>query len=204
MSTIQGVSVLNKDDLNIVRKRSKKTQILLYDTQRRFDEFIMKLKYRQNGKYDDIPHFIVLKNGDIFQIFDTKFSSNIFDNPDIDKKIIKIALENLGWLTKNTITGVLNNWINDKYRADPFVKKWRDYFFWDRYSKDQMESLANLCRELCEKNKIPLQSVPSHGYIESVSKFKGIVCKSNFLNIYTDINPSFDFNIFYDDTETKK
>jgi len=25
------------------------------------------------------------------------------------------------------------------------------------------------------------------------------VCKSNFLNIYTDINPSFDFNIFYKD-----
>ena len=197
MLTIQGVSVLNKDDLNIVRKRSKKTQIFLYDTQRRFDEYIMKLKYRQNGKYDDIPHFIVLKNGDVYQVFDTKFSSNTFNDPELDKKFIKIAMENLGWLTKNTITGVLNNWINDKYRAEPFVKKWRDHYFWEPYSKDQITSLVTLCKELCEKNKIPYQSVPSHGYIESVVKFKGIVCKSNFLNIYTDINPSFDFNVFF-------
>jgi len=164
----------------------------------------MKLKYRQNGKYDDIPHFIVLKNGDIYQIFDTKFSSTTFNNPDIDKKMIKIALENLGWLTKNTITGVLNNWINDKFRANPFVKKWRGYYFWDSYTEEQMKSLVSLCKELCEKNKIPYMAVPSHGYIESVVKFKGIVCKSNFLNIYTDINPSFDFNIFYDDKYAKK
>jgi len=204
MLTIQGANILNKNDLNIVKNRSKKTQIFLYDTQRRFDEFIMKLKYRQNGKYDDIPHFIVLKNGDIYQIFDTKFSSNTFNEPDIDKKMIKIALENLGWLNKNTITGVLNNWINDKFRSNPYVKKWRGYYFWDPYTEDQMKSLVSLCRELCEKNKIPYQSVPSHGYIESVAKFKGIVCKSNFLNIYTDINPSFDFNIFYDDRYTKK
>ncbi len=204
MLIIQGVSDLNEKDLNIVRRRSKKTQIFLYDTQRRFDEFIMKLKYRQNGNFDDIPHFIVLKNGDIHQLFDAKFSSATFNDPNFDKKLIKVAMENLGWLNKNTITGVLNNWINDRFRSEPFVKKWRGYYFWDPYTEVQKTSLVNLCKELCEKNKIPYQSVPSHGYIESVGNFKGIVCKSNFLNIYTDINPSFDFNIFYDDANTKK
>jgi N-acetyl-anhydromuramyl-L-alanine amidase AmpD len=204
MLTIQVVNTLDKSELNIIRRRSKKTQILLYDTQRRFDEFIMKLKYRQNGKYDDIPHFVVLKNGDIYQIFDTKFSSKTFNDDEIDKRQIKIALENLGWLNKNTITGVLNNWINDKYRSTPFIKKWRGYYFWDVYPQSQMDSLVNLCIELCEMNNIPYQSVKSHGYIENISKFKGIVCKSNFLNIYTDITPAFDFNIFYDDRYTEK
>jgi hypothetical protein len=56
---ISKIEVLNDIDLHIVRKRSKKTQIFLYDTQRPVDKFIMKLKYRNNGKYDDIPHYIV-------------------------------------------------------------------------------------------------------------------------------------------------
>jgi hypothetical protein len=54
------------------------------------------------------------------------------------------------------------------------------------------------------KHDIPYQTVPSQGFIENLSKFKGIVCKSNFLNIYTDINPSFDFRIFYNDAKDKK
>ena len=44
MSEIQDVEILDKSKLNIVRKRSKKTQILLYDTKRRVDNFILKLK----------------------------------------------------------------------------------------------------------------------------------------------------------------
>ena len=35
----------------------------------------------------------------IYQIFDTNYSSNTFNNPDLDKKQIKIAVENLGWLS---------------------------------------------------------------------------------------------------------
>ena len=204
MLTIQSVNILNQDDLNIVRKRSKKTQILLYDTQRRFDDYVMKLKYRQNGKFDDIPHFIITKNGDIYQIFDIKFSSNTFNDKEADKKFVKIALENLGWLTKNTITGVLNNWINDKYRLTPFVKKWRGHYYWDEYTNEQKKSLVELSKYICEKTKIPYQIVPSQGYIENILKFRGVVCKSNFLSIYTDINPSFDFNIFNNGRNTEK
>ena len=201
MLKIQDVNILDEKDLNIVRRRTKKKQILLYDTQRRFGDFVMKLKYRQNGKYEDIPHFIIDKNGNIYQIFDTKFSSNTFNDRNIDKKQIKIALENLGWLNKNTITGVLNNWINDKYRSKPYVKKWRGYYYWDVYTDDQKTALVSLCQDLAEKNKIPYQVVPSSGYFADILNFEGIVCKSNFLNIYTDINPSFDFNIFYNEQE---
>jgi len=191
--------LLNDIKLNVKRRKSKKTQIFLYDTGRRVDDYLAKLRYRNNEKYEDIPHFIITKTGKVIKVFDTNHSSKTFGNPTIDRGMIKIALENLGWLNKNTITGVLHNWIGDPYRMDPFVKKWRDYYFWDQYPEEQLRSLVHLCQGVCEDHNIPYQTVPGQGYISKVRKFTGIVCKSNFLNIYTDINPSFNFNIFYKD-----
>lgn len=189
------------DNLNIVKRKSKKTQILLYDTQRRVDDFINKIRYRKNGGYEDVPHFIVSKLGIVYKLFDPNHSSKTFYNPQVDKKQIKIAIENLGWLNKNTITGVLNNWIGDPYRSEPHIRNWRNYYFWDKYNDSQMESLSELCEDLCEKHGIFKQIVPSQGYLENVSNFKGIVCKSNFSNIYTDINPSFNFRIFFNNAK---
>jgi hypothetical protein len=192
---VQDVEIL--DNLNITRKKSKKTQIFLYDTQRRMDDFLSKIKYRLNGKYDDVPHYVVSKLGIVYQLFDTNYSSITFDDPQIDKKQIKIAVENLGWLNKNTITGVLNNWIGDPYRGDPHIRNWRNYYFWDVYPETQLKSLSELCNELCDKHNINKQVVPSNGYLENASNFRGIVCKSNFSSIYTDINPSFNFGVFF-------
>lgn len=205
MLEIQSVESLNDVQLNIVKRKTKKTQIFLYDTQRRVDDFIMKLKYRNNNKYEYIPHYIVTKQGKILKIFDTNYSSKTFDSK-IDNKQIKIALENLGWLNKNTITGVLYNWIGDPYRSEPYIKKWRDYYFWDPYSESQLNALVELCKDICKEHNVPYQTVPSQGYLSNAIKFTGIICKSNFLNIYTDINPSFNFNIFYknDDNQAKE
>lgn len=189
--------VLSDVKLNIYRRKTKKTQIFLYDTGRRLDDYMMKLRYRNNEQYDDIPHYIIKKTGEIIKIFDTNHSSKTFDKPEVDKRMVKIALENLGWLNKNTITGVLHNWIGDPYRSEPYIKKWRNRYFWDPYTEDQFRSLVELTKEICEKHNIPYQTVPGQGYLSNVRKFAGIVCKSNFLNIYTDINPSFNFNRFY-------
>lgn len=192
---------LDKDNLNIHNKKTKKSQILLYDTQRRCDDFINKIKYRKNGKYEDVPHFVVTKLGIVYQLFDTDHSSTTFKEPKVDRKLIKIALENLGWLNKNTITGFLFNWIGDPYRTEPYVRQWRDHYFWDIYTQQQLESLSDLCYSLCEKYDIPKQVVPSQALMENVHNFRGIVCKSNFSNIYTDINPSFNFRIFFNDAK---
>jgi hypothetical protein len=194
MLVIHNVDVLDKDKLNIVKRKSKKTQIFLYDTQRRSDDFINKIRYRRNGKYDDIPHYLITKLGIVYEIFDSNYSSNTFNNPKTDRRMVKIAIENLGWLNKNTITGFLNNWIGDPYRSEPHIRNWRNHFFWDKYNEDQIKSLSELCEHICEKHNIFKQVVPSQGYLENVTNFKGIVCKSNFSNIYTDINPSFNFN----------
>lgn len=190
------IDILNQKDLNIIRKRSKKSQILLYDTQRRTKDFIMKLKYRRNGSYDDIPHFIITKLGEVYEVFNTNYSSRTFDDEKIDKKQIKIAIENLGWLQRNSITGVFFNWINDAFRGEPFIKNWRDYYHWDVYTEQQNEVIVELCEFLCIKHDIPYNSVRSHAYTTNINKFKGIVSKSNFQTIYVDTNPSFDFKIF--------
>ena len=191
--------VLSDVKLNITRRKAKKTQIFLYDTGRRLDDYMMKIKHRNNGQYDDIPHLIITKTGKVIFLFDTNHSSKTFGDPNIDRRMIKIAMENLGWLNKNTITGVLHNWIGDPYRSEPYIKKWRDHYFWDPYSEEQLKSLVQITTIICSNHNIPYQTVPGQGYLSNVRKFTGIVCKSNFLNIYTDINQSFNFNIFYKD-----
>lgn len=199
MLTIQDVEVFDKKNLNYKKTKVKKSQILLCDTHRRITDYIHMIKYRRNGKYDDIPHYIVSKMGDVYQIMDTNYYSATFSDPKIDRKIIKIAIENIGWLNKNTMNGMLNNWIGDPYRNDPYIRNWRGHFFWDKYPEEQLEVLNQLCNELCDKHNIEKQIVPSQGYFNQASKFNGVACKSNYSDIYTDINPSFNFKIFFKD-----
>ena len=199
MLTIQNVEVLNKVNLNYRKSKLKKSQILLCDTHRRITDYISMIKYRYNGSYDDIPHYMVSKMGDIYQIYDTDYYSVTFNDIKLDRKIIKIAVENLGWANKNTMNGSLSNWIGDPIRTEPYIKNWRGHYFWDKYTDEQTETVNNLCIELCEKYGIEKEIVPSQGYFERASKFNGVVCKSNYSDIYTDINPSFNFKIFFKD-----
>ena len=199
MLTILPVEALDSKSLNYKKSKINKSQILLCDTHRRITDYIHMIKYRKNGKYDDIPHFIITKMGDVYQILDTNLYSTTFGDIKIDRKLIKIAIENLGWLNKNTMNGMLSNWIGDPYRTEPHIRNWRGHFFWDKYTDSQMETLNKLCIELCDKHGIEKNVVPSHGYFERASKFKGVASKSNYSDIYTDINPSFNFKILLKD-----
>lgn len=201
MLMICDVETLQFKDFKINKRKTKKTQILLYDTQRRSDDFINKIKFRRNGEYENIPHFLITKTGIIYQFFDTNYSSKIFDNRKIDNQQIKIAIENLGWLNKNTINSILFNWIGDPYRTEPLIKNWRNHFYWDIYPEDQLSSIVHLCDILTEKHGIERKIVPSQGFFSNADKFKGVVCKSNFSDIYTDINPSFNFRLFFNNEE---
>lgn len=185
------------DKKKIFRKsKTRKRQILLCDTHRRIDDYFMMLKHRRNGKYTDVPHFCIDKLGNIYQLLDINFVSPTFNKTRIDSKQIKICLENLGWLNKNTITGIYMNWINDSYRGQPFLKSWRNYYYWDSYTEQQMSSLVKLVFELCVEHDINFKAVPSSGLLKNPENLSGILSKSNFSDIYTDINPSFNFNIF--------
>jgi hypothetical protein len=198
MLEIRNVEVLDNKKYKLKKTKVKRKQILLFDTHRRVNDYFMMLKHRNNGNYQDIPHFCVDKLGVIYKILDTNYTSNTFNSSKIDNNQIKIAIENLGWLNKNTISGIYMNWINDPYRGDPYIKSWRNYYYWDNYTEPQMSSLVDLVMTLCVEHNINYYSTPSSGFIENAEKFLGIVSKSNFSDIYTDINPSFNFNIFED------
>ena len=194
MLEIKKIEKINQKTLNIHRKKTKKTQIFLFDTKRKFNNYVSKILYRDNGKYDEIPHFIITKFGEIYQLFDTKYSSSMFDDNKINHRQIKIALENLGWLNKNLIGNYYVNWLGETFAGEPFIKEWRGYYYWDKYTDQQIKSLYELIRMLCEENQIPCKMVPSQGYFGNVINFNGIVCKSNFSDIYNNINPTFNFN----------
>jgi hypothetical protein len=186
---------------NVKKTKYKKTQILLYDTGRRFDNFVKKIKYRNFDVNQDIPHFGITKTGKVYNFLNPEYGLKTFDDAKLNNKQIKISIENLGWLNKNTITGVHENWIGDVYRGNPHVRRWRDRMYWDPYTKEQLQALADLCLILCVRYNIEYKCTPSSGFIENSKNIDGIVSKSNFLDIYTDINPSFNFNIFQENVQ---
>lgn len=187
-------ALLDTNNIIINKNKHKKKQILLVDTKRRHIDYLAKINNRTTDNHEDLSHFLVTKTGEVFQIIDDNLTINTFNKPRIDNKVIKIAIENLGWLQKNSITGIYNNWIGDPYRLNPHSENWRNYFFWDKYTEKQEQSLNELCEFLCEKHKITRQIVESQKYIKTADKLIGIVCKSNYDINHTDINKSFNFN----------
>lgn len=196
MLVIHNAEILDSIKLNVVYKKTKKKQIFLFDSGRRAHDYFMKIKYRRNGEYEDVPHFLVTKLGIIYKLFDTKYYSKTFEDNNINKKQIKICLENLGWLNKNTITGVMYNWIGDKYRGEPFLHERKGHYYWDNYTQEQLNSLTKLVKFLSAQHNIPLNTPDNQDSLINFTNFQGILCKSNFQNIYKDINHSLNFNIF--------
>jgi hypothetical protein len=183
---------LIEDKFKYNKRRSKKTQILLCDTLRPYNHYINSLLHRYNGENTKIPHYVVTKSGEIFGLVPSEYSSNFLKG----KSTIVICLENLGWLSKSTLAPMYVNWIGDVYRGEPHCERWKDRFFWDRYTGDQMIALANLVELVTHKHDIPKVMINHTAEIPSPIKFKGILSRCNYANIYTDISPAFDTKQF--------
>jgi N-acetyl-anhydromuramyl-L-alanine amidase AmpD len=182
-------------DFNPIGENEKKTQIILSDTKRDYKNYIQSLRYRYNKKNPYLPHYVITKTGDIYNIMDPKMYSNYMENEDHDKKSIIICLENFGWLKKNTLEASYSNWIGDIYKKKVYEKKWKSHFFWDRYEDKQIVSLTMLIKELSEKFKIPAECLGHNVRQEGVEYFKGIVARSNYDSYHKDVNPAFDFKL---------
>ena len=52
-----------------------------------------------------------------------------------------------------------------------------------------------LIKEICNKNGIPNEFIGHNVLVDGVENFKGIVTRSNYNEYWTDINPSFNFEI---------
>ena len=177
-------------------KQKKKKQIILCHTSREVEEYLTSLKVRYNSKYDKIPNYLVTKNGKILQLLPDEGHTNFFSEDNINRNSIIVCLENLGWLEKKPLTNYYINWKGSIYNQEVYEKKWRDFFFWEPYSDEQVKSTAELCSHLTEILKIKKGCIGHNTRFEGVEHFEGIVSKSNFDIKYTDLNPSFNFENF--------
>jgi len=177
-------------------KQKKKKQIILCHTSREVEEYLTSLKFRYNSKYDKIPNYLITKNGKILQLLPDEGHTNFFSEDNINRNSIIVCLENLGWLEKKPLTNYYINWKGSIYNQEVYEKKWRDFFFWEPYSDEQVKSTAELCSHLTEILKIKKRCVGHNTRFEGIEHFEGIVSKSNFDGKHTDLNPSFNFGDF--------
>ncbi len=181
---------------NFVGTHQDKKQIILTHTSRDVEEYLTSLKYRINGKFTIIPHYIIAKDGSIIQTLSEEHYSDFFNYSQINEESIIISLENLGWLEKVPLKDQYTNWIGNIYKGVPYEKKWRDYFLWEPYTEAQMVSTAELCIKIVNKHNIEKKSVGHNTRISGIEDFGGIVSRSNYNNDFTDVSPAFNFETF--------
>jgi hypothetical protein len=177
-------------------KQKKKNQIILTHSSRGVGDYLQSLKLRFNGKFKRIPNYIVTRDGKILQLLGNNEHSNYFTSPNVNRNSIIVCLENLGWLEKEPLSNHYVNWIGDIYKGKVFEKKWRDYFFWDPYTEEQLVSTVILVKNLMKEMKIEPNVVGHNTKINGVEKYEGVVTRSNFNSDYTDLSPAFDFEDF--------
>lgn len=173
-----------------------KSQIIVSHTSREAKEYLVSLQFRYNNKYDKIPNYLIDREGNVTCLLDSDAYSNYFGNSDIDFKSVNIVLENLGWLEKIPLTNRYINWKGDIYIGDVYEKKWRDYIYWHPYTDEQILSLFEVTKTLLNKYSIPDNIVDTNVKIFGVENINGVVSRSNYNQINTDVNPSFDFKKF--------
>jgi len=188
------MEIIKYGEFKPVGKQKKKHQIILTHTSRNINDYLQSLKFRFNGEFKRIPNYIITREGKILQLLGNTEHSEYFKDPNINRNSIIVSLENLGWLQKEPLTDYYINWIGDIYKGNVFEKKWRDYFFWQPYTEEQVLSTNSLCNKLLKEMKIKQQIVEHNTKIVGVEKYVGIVTKSNFNTNYTDLSPAFNFN----------
>jgi len=174
----------------------KKTQIIMCHTSREADEYLASLKFRYNGKFNKIPHYIIKKDGEVLHLLHNDKYSNFFDENKINQNSIIISLENLGWLERKPLSNDYINWKGSIYNGEVYEKKWRDYFFWDLYTEQQINSLTETCLNLCYELGINKKCSGHNTKLDGIINFEGIVSRSNFDSRYTDLSPAFNFEKF--------
>lgn len=190
------VEILEQTEFKPIGKYKNKKQIVLTHTSRDIKEYLTSLKYRQNGKYQKLPHYVISRNGYVQQIIPPHTYSNYMNVVSHNKQSIIISLENLGWLKKNPLQDGYINWINTIYIGEVYNRKWRGQYIWQPYTDQQMDSLSDLVLKICDEFEIPKTTIGHNVKIDKIENFNGISSYSNYYSDRTDLSPAFDFNKF--------
>lgn len=184
-------------DKNFYKSKYDKKQIILAGSLRKDNFHIKRLSKKFFGLSTNWPTFTISREGKIYQHYDPKYYSDFMENKEIDKMSISIVLENMGWLFYDFASDNYLNSLHEKCpEADVYERKWNGGVYWERYTDAQFESVVKLCKYLCEKYYIELDTTGHNVYIENAKDFEGIVSRSNYSMDILDLNPSFNFNQF--------
>lgn len=140
---------------NCIKEKNDKKYIILCDTLRNdFDKYILSL-----SKKEYAPAYVVRKNGDIHKFYDDLYHTPISNIEKINKTSIFIALENSGKLTK--IDNKFFNWCNEKIDVKNVeeVISFKDFSHYEKYNKEQIESLGHLIIYLTNKHNLDLKQI---------------------------------------------
>jgi len=190
------VNIEKHGNFKSVGKYKQKTQIILCHTSREVEEYLASLNFRYNAKYDKIPNYVITREGKILQLLSDQGYGNFFDDHITNKLSIFVMLENLGWLEKKPLSNHYINWKGSIYNEQVYEKKWRDFYFWQPYTPQQIKMTAELCKHLTETLQIEKTCVGHNTKVDGIENFEGICSRSNYDSNYTDLNPSFNFETF--------
>ena len=195
------------NETNRYKNQSVKTQILLATSLRKSNYHIVRLQHKEFGKTKKWNTYTISREGIVYEHFDSKYHSDFLGIKEVDNQSISIVMENMGCLFK-TQNDKYINWLNEVCDEKDVIKKqWLGYDYWERISEEQIKSVAELCKELCVKHGIPKQCIEFHHYHKGISKYRGILFRSNYIEDSSDINPLFDiekFNEMLSDDEVDK
>ena len=184
---------IEKENNTFVNTKNKKKQIMLGHTSRNLEDYLKSLDLRHNGKYRNLPHYIISKEGLGIEVTKPNKVTNFFGYTEIDINSITVLLENEGWLAPKKGDHRMCDWLGNIYNGEVFEKKWRNKFFWATYTDEQVESLLDLLDKLCRDLDINKNFVGHNVRVEGVEKFEGIVNRSNYSEFFTDLSPAFNF-----------
>jgi N-acetyl-anhydromuramyl-L-alanine amidase AmpD len=190
------LDIQNYGNFKSVGKQKKKKQIILCHTSREVEEYLASLTFRYNSNYTRIPNYVITRSGKILQLLPDISYTNFFTEENLNRNSVVVCLENLGWLEKKPLSNSYINWKGSIYKEQVYEKKWRDFFFWQPYTNSQTKSTAELCIQISESLQIERRCIGHNTKVDGVENFGGIVNRSNFNTMFTDLNPSFNFETF--------
>lgn len=181
------------DSDHIQKNRTKKKQIILTHSSCTIDEYLIKIKTRYNGKYNRMPCFFISQSGEVYQHFNPAYYNKLMDQQQIEKHSITIALENVGWLFKDTLNNKLTTWKGVEYSGDFVEIPWRNKRYWATYTEEQYIKLAKLIDYLCVEHNIIKDFIGNNILMNKPNNCTGILNRANYSKNYYDLSPATDF-----------
>lgn len=183
---------------NFIPIESLKSRIIIGETRNVEMKHFLGWKHRLNGKYLKTAPFTISSDGTIYQHFNPKYQSKFWRFHDYNSKNIVILLENEGPLIKDSKNKEFITWLGNIYsgRTNVIEKKWRNYNYWPSYSKEQFDSSIILVKHLLKEFNIPANCISHNTKLNTLNNYEGVLYKSNLERYYTDLNPTWDFELF--------